>query len=73
MVTSKKVYKCAGGMTHEEIGRVMGISRARVWQIEQQALAKLSRNLRAVEIIRAAAQFAESVRSRNVLCEGEKE
>lgn len=28
-------------MTHEEIGQLLGISRSRVWQIEQRAIHKL--------------------------------
>jgi DNA-directed RNA polymerase sigma subunit (sigma70/sigma32) len=35
----------SGGMSHAAIGKVLGISRGRVWQIEQSALAKLRRCL----------------------------
>lgn len=34
-----------GGMTQAEIGEVMGISKARVGQIEKKALRKLKRRL----------------------------
>jgi DNA-directed RNA polymerase sigma subunit (sigma70/sigma32) len=27
-------------MTHEEIGKTMGLTRARVWQLERQAIKK---------------------------------
>lgn len=36
------LQKREGGMTHEEIARVLGCTKARVGQIEKKALAKLA-------------------------------
>jgi transcriptional regulator with XRE-family HTH domain len=35
------VSRCHSGMSHEEIGRVLGVTRSRVQQIEKSALQKL--------------------------------
>lgn len=38
----------AGGMTHAEIGEVLGVSRERVKQLERRALAKCRRKFAAI-------------------------
>lgn len=42
-MTGKKMEVRRDGMTHEAIGRELGISRSMVYLIERQALAKLLR------------------------------
>lgn len=39
---SKKINRKHGGLTHREIAALLGISRSRVVQIEQDAMAKMA-------------------------------
>lgn len=41
-LTFKKLNRKSGGLTHREIASLLGISRSRVVQLEQTAMAKLA-------------------------------
>lgn len=48
----RKAITPSEGMTYEEIGAVMGLTRSRIQQIEREALAKLRSRPGALEAIR---------------------
>jgi len=56
-----------GEMSFIEIGRALGVSRARAWQIAQSALKKLRENPRAIAALKALAEIEEQRRMKTDL------
>lgn len=59
--------KEAYAMTLEEVAAVMGLSRARVWQIERRALEKLARRKEAITFAALVVASKQLRRQREVM------